>query len=394
MLILVCNAGSTSLKYKLFKMPEEKVLSTGKIERIGDAKKGIYAFKNCVTGEEKNADGIDIMTYTDGINLYLSDLAGEGKVISSISELSAVGFKTVVAKGYYGVHIITDDVMDAMKEYIDIAPAHNTFYIEAINTFRKILPDTTMVGVFETNFHRTIPDYARIYATPYEWYEKDGICRLGFHGASHGYIAYRTTQMFGEGKKVISCHLGGSSSICAIKDGKSVETSFGMSLQTGLPHSNRVGDMDAFAIVRQLSLGKSMKEIEHALNKESGLLGISGVSKDMRDIDKAAKEGNKRAALAIDFFCHEVKKFIGAYAASMGGVDYIVFTAGIGEKSVSVREKSLSGLEFLGVVLDKEKNASGEAEREISSFDSKVKVFIIPTDEEIIVARQTFSTVN
>ncbi|MHB1316073.1 MAG: acetate/propionate family kinase [Christensenellales bacterium] len=391
MLVLVCNVGSTSLKYKLFDMPSPRILAEAKIERVGSPGNGIYAYKNYLSGAETGGENLNVATYTDGINLFLKDLTGrERGAIASVGELGAIGFKTVTAKGYLGVHELTEDVLSAMEEYVEVAPVHTLSYLEAIRKFKAILPDTLMVGVFETDFHRTIPQAARMYGLPYEWYEKFGIERLGFHGASHGYIATQVEQMAGPQFKLISCHLGGSSSICAIRDGKSAETSFGFSLQSGLPHANRVGDLDAYALVYLMKKGFSLDEILNGLYKNGGLLGISGVSNDLRDIETAAKEGNERAKLAIEVLAHEIVKYIGAYIASLGGLDYLVFTAGIGENSVSLREKVCKALSHMGIVLDEERNKTGEKRRKISRDDSPVAVYVIPTNEEVGIARRIY----
>ena len=391
MLVLVCNVGSTSLKYKLFDMPSPTILVEAKIERVGSLGNGIYSYKNYCNGAETGGSHLDVATYTDGINIFLKDLTSKDLgAIVSVDEVQAIGFKTVTAKGYLGVHELTEDVLAGMEEYVEVAPVHTLSYLEAIRKFKMILPDTLMVGVFETDFHRTIPQSARMYGLPYEWYEKFGIQRLGFHGASHGYIASQVAQIAGPTYKLISCHLGGSSSLCAIKDGKSVETSFGFSLQSGLPHANRVGDLDAYALVYLMKKGYSLDEVLNGLYKQGGLFGISGVSNDLRDIEAAAKEGNERAQLAIDFLVHEIVKYIGAYIASLGGLDYLVFTAGIGENSVMLREKVCKSLAHMGIVIDDEKNKAGEKQRKISKDDSPVVVYVIPTNEEVGIARRIY----
>lgn len=390
MLILVCNAGSTSLKYKLFRMPSDSIIIEGGVEYVGSKDKGVYHYRNLTSGYEKHLENIDVPTYTKGINLFLEDLMGVHGAIKSLQELEAIGFKTVTAKGYPGVHDLTDDVLRGMEEYLEVAPVHNKVYLEAIRVFKQVLPETRMVGVFETAFHLTIPQYARIYGIPYEWYEEYGIQRLGFHGASHGYIARRITAIAGEKYKLISCHLGGSGSLCAIKDGKSIENSFGFSPQTGLPHANRVGDFDTFVLPYLINKGHSLEEIFSRLNTDGGLKGVSGISNDVREIEQEAANGNKRAQLALDFFCHEIVKYIGSYYASLGGLDYLIFTAGIGQNSSLVREKVCTKLEHLGIKLDKDANLKGPKEREISQPGSKVKVMVIPTNEEVGIAQQIY----
>ena len=387
MLILVCNVGSTSLKYKLFNMPSTDILVEAKTERVGrdDA---IFSYTNHQNGFSEKLEGIPVPGYADGIRLFLRYLLGEQSgALKSIEELEAIGFKTVLAKGYYGVHELTDEVLAAMEAYVTVAPAHNPPYIEAIRVFRSLLPDRLMVGCFETAFHRTIPLARRFYALPYEWYEKYGICRLGYHGASHGYIARQIRARAGDHFRLISCHMGGSGSICAIEDGKSVDTSFGFSLQTGIPHANRSGDMDAYVIPFLLSQGLSLDEIMEGIDKKGGLLGISGVSNDLRDIQDAAENGNERAALAIDTFCDAVVKYIGAFYAELGGMDYLVFTGGIGENSALVREKICTRLACLGVKFDCEANLAVCGEGVISAPDSPAAVLVLPTNEEVGIAQ-------
>ena len=390
MLILVCNVGSTSLKYKLFNMPSTDIIVEAKTERVGRSD-AIFSYRNHQNGFSEKLENLSIPHYADGIRLFLRYLLGETSgALERIEQLDAIGFKTVLAKGYYGVHELTDEVIAAMEAYVAVAPAHNPPYIEAIRVFQRLLPDCLMVGCFETSFHTTIPLSRRIYALPYEWYEKYGICRLGYHGASHGYIARRIQARAGEHFRLISCHMGGSGSICAIEDGKSVDTSFGFSLQTGIPHANRSGDIDAYIIPFLLSQGLSMEEIMSGIDKQGGLLGISGVSNDLRDIQTAAETGNTRAALAIDTFCDAVVRYIGAFYAELGGMDYLVFTGGIGENSVLVREKVCSRLSCLGVSFDTEANRTAHGEAVISAPDSAAQVLVLPTNEEVGIAQTIF----
>ena len=390
MLILVCNVGSTSLKYKLFNMPSTDILVEAKTERVGrdDA---IFSFTNHQNGFSEKLDGISVPGYAEGIRLFLGYLLGERSgALKSIEELEAIGFKTVLAKGYYGVHELTDEVIAAMEAYVRVAPAHNPPYIEAIRVFKGLLPDRLMVGCFETAFHTSIPLSRRIYGVPYEWYEKYGICRLGYHGASHGYIARQIKARAGEHFKLISCHMGGSGSICAIEDGKSADTSFGFSLQTGIPHANRAGDLDAYIIPYLLSEGMTMDEILKGIDKSGGLLGISGVSNDLRDIQDAAEQGNERATLAIDAFCDAVIRYIGAFYAELGGMDYLVFTGGIGENSALVREKVCTRLACLGVDFDSAANRNVRGEGVISAPGSPATVLVLPTNEEVGIAQTIF----
>ena len=390
MLILVCNVGSTSLKYKLFNMPCTDILVEAKTERVGrdDA---IFSYTNHQNGFSEKLEDLSVPGYAEGIRLFLDYLLGERSgALKDIGELEAIGFKTVLAKGYYGVHELTDEVIAAMEAYVRVAPAHNPPYIEAIRVFRSLLPDRLMVGCFETAFHTTIPLSRRIYAVPYEWYEQYGICRLGYHGASHGYIARQIRARAGEHFKLISCHMGGSGSICAVEDGKSVDTSFGFSLQTGIPHANRAGDLDAYIIPFLLSQGMSLDEILKGIDKTGGLLGISGVSNDLRDIQEAAEHGNERASLAIDAFCDAVIRYIGAFYAELGGMDYLVFTGGIGENSALVREKVCRRLSCLGVEFDEAANRSVRGEGIISAPGSPATVLVLPTNEEVGIAQTIY----
>ena len=398
MKILVSNVGSTSLKFKLLEMPEEKILCTGKVERVGSADDAIFAYENTATGR-KVSMVTGIPSYTEGIRMFTDCMLDpEGGVLGSIKEVQAVGFKTVAAKGFYGVHELTEDVMQGMRDYLSIAPAHNTAYLEAVGCFRKMLPDTVFIGVFETAFHRTIPKKRYLYSLPYEWYEKYGVRKLGYHGASHSYAASVLEEMYGTTGKAVTCHLGGSGSLCAVEDGRSVDTSFGMSLQVGLPQSNRAGDMDPYLILYLEDQGLTKNEIFDALTGKSGLLGISGVGKDLRYIMDAANQGNERAALALDMFVESVLRYIGSYAAEMGGLDNLVFTGGIGENSVFVREQVCRRLAFMGLVLDEQANREVSPENAvgskgvnvISAPESKVRVLVIPADEEIVVGRKTF----
>ena len=303
MKVLVCNAGSTSLKFKLFDMPGDTVLADGKVERVG-REDAIFHYTNRVTGYSIQLEGQSILSYAEGIGRYLSCLTDpEHGVIAAVSEIERVGFKTVLAKGFYGIHELTDEVLQAMQDYLVVAPAHNGPYLEAIRQLRQVLPGDKLVGVFETAFHTTIPKERRIFGIPYEWYEKYGIQRMGYHGASHGYIADVLTEQCGDTGCAISCHLGGSGSLCAIKNGKSMDNSFGFSLQTGTIHANRIGDTDAYVIPYLLSQGMSIEEITKGMDKQGGLLGISGVSNDLRDVQIAAESGNERAQLAVDVYC-------------------------------------------------------------------------------------------
>ena len=389
MKVLAANVGSTSLKFKLFEMPEETALCEAKIERVGSRDKAIFAYGSLVTGKHYRLEGQCIPDYTTGIRMFLEALvSGEYGVIKSVGEIDRIGFKTVLSKGFYGVHELTDAVMDGMRDYLFIAPVHNAAYLEAIGQFDSLLPDVPKIGVFETAFHTTIPTERRIYGVPYEWYEKYGLMRMGYHGASHGYIAQESCA-YGKAGRVISCHLGGSCSVCAIQDGRSVDTSFGFSLQSGLIHANRTGDADPYMIPFLKSEGLSAEEIEDGLSKHGGLLGISGVSNDMRDLQSAAESGNERARLAVDAFVSGIIKQVGAFYAELGGLDQLVFTGGIGEHSAFVRNAVCSQLRHLGIELDEEKNSASESVGVVSAAGSAVLVTVVPANEELGVARET-----
>ena len=360
-----------------------------KIERVGSRDKAIFAYGSLVTGKHYRLEGQCIPDYTTGIRMFLEALvSGEYGVIKSVGEIDRIGFKTVLSKGFYGVHELTDAVMDGMRDYLFIAPVHNAAYLEAIGQFNNLLPDVPKIGVFETAFHTTIPIERRIYGVPYEWYEKYGLMRMGYHGASHGYIAQESCA-YGKAGRVISCHLGGSCSVCAIQDGRSVDTSFGFSLQSGLIHANRTGDADPYMIPFLQSEGLSAEEIEDGLSKHGGLLGISGVSNDMRDLQRAAESGNERARLAVDAVVSGIIKQIGAFYAELGGLDQLVFTGGIGEHSAFVRNAVCSQLRHLGIELDEEKNSASESVGVVSAAGSAVLVTVVPANEELGVARET-----
>jgi acetate kinase len=393
MLILCANVGSTSFKYQIIDVDIEKSLTKGVVERIGNPPslythivpdKGIK-----LEGELEAPDHLAAVRHV--VKLLLDK---ENGVLSDLSELAGVGFKTVFAKGITRSALITEEVIEAMEEYTPLVPAHNPPYIASIRAFQELMPDKPLVGVFETWFHETMPDYAREFGLPREWVEKYDIRRYGFHGASHRYISQRVPQIMGvppEKLKIISCHLGGSSSLCAIKYGKSIDTSMGFSAQCGVLQSSRCGDLDPFIIPYIMDKEKlTTDQVRQILIKNAGLKGISGVSGDMRDLIEAASQGNDNARLALDTYYYGVKKYIGAYVAILGGVDVVVFTGGIGEKSPSSRAAICNGLEFMGIKLDEAKNAAAVGvEAEISADDSSVKILVVPTNEELIVARET-----
>ena len=388
MKVLVPNLGSTSLKYQLIDMDGERVLARGKIERIGSA----LAIVTTWDAEGKSTQATAaVPDHRAAIQTLLDRLHGGAQPTA----IDAVGFKAVHGgPRYRGSFLVTDELLEAMNEFVPVAPVHNPVYIQAMQVFREVLPGVPIVAVFEPGFHVTIPERASVYGVPYEWLEKYGVRRYGFHGSSHRYISQRVPEVLGRsaaGLRLVSCHLGGSSSICAIRDGKSLDSSFGFSAQSGMEHAARCGELDPFAVLHVMDKEKlTTAQMRELLSKKSGLLGISGVSSDLRDIEEAAAQGNTRAALAIEVLVYEVKKYIGAFAAAMGGLDAVAFAGGIGENSWQVRQEVCRGLEFLGLRLDDEKNrAPGSNDRIISSRDSNVAVLVVYTNEEIIVARET-----
>ena len=393
MKVLVINAGSSSLKYQLLDTDNQQVLAKGLCERIGID--GKFTYK--APGKD-TIDAVDVAmpTHSEAIQAVLNALVDKDNgVIASMGEIDAVGHRVVHGGETFASSVKIDDkVMAALEECIPLAPLHNPANITGIRACQAVMgPDVPQVAVFDTAFHQTMPPVAYTYALPYEYYEKDKVRRYGFHGTSHKYVSQRAAAMLGkkpEELKLISCHLGNGSSITAIDGGKSVDTSMGFTPLAGLPMGTRAGDLDA-GILEYL-MGKysmDIKEMLNVLNKKSGVLGVSGVSSDFRDLAQAGEQGNQRAALAVDMFNYGVKKYIGAYAAAMGGVDAIIFTAGVGENSADQRMAIASGLEFMGVKMDAEANNVRGKEAVISAADSKVKVLLIPTNEELMIALDT-----
>ncbi|MDR1925019.1 MAG: acetate/propionate family kinase [Planctomycetaceae bacterium] len=388
MKILVANIGSTSFKYSLFDMDTEKVLARGRVERIGES------ISPCTIeiGGTKRSHDVSVPDHAVAVRQSLAQLTSpESGVLKSVSEVSAIGFKAVHAAGISGVQIVDMKLLDAMEEMNDMFPAHNPPYIKSMRNMASQLPDIPLIAAFETGFHQTIPTRNRYYGVPFEWAEKYDVIRFGFHGASHRYIATRTAELLKrKDAKVISMHLGGSSSICAINAGKSVAASMGTSTQTGLFHGSRCGDFDPFAVPYLMKkLSKSQDEVLRILATESGLLGLSGIGADLRDITNAARNGNERAKLAMEVFVGYVRLYLGGYLVELGGADLIAFTGGIGENNYEIREMIVEGLESLGICIDKEKNHnSNSTESAIHKPESKTEIWIVPTNEEIIVARQ------
>ncbi|TDY61795.1 acetate kinase [Aminivibrio pyruvatiphilus] len=392
MKILVVNCGSSSLKYQLFDMTDESVLAKGLVERIGIEGARI---KHTKTGMDAVIRNTEISNHKVAFKVVVEALLDDSHgALKSLDELSAVGHRVVHAgEKYAGSVMITQDVIDALEECVPLAPLHNPANLMGIYAVTEALPNIPQVGVFDTAFHQTMPGYAYMYGVPYHYYEKYKVRRYGFHGTSHFYVSRRAAEILGkpvESLNIVTCHMGNGSSIAAVKGGKSVDTSMGFSPLPGVIMGTRSGDVDPL-LVSFLSdqEGIDNKAMSHVLNKESGLLGISGVSSDLRDIEEAADAGNQRARLAEDMLYYGVRKYIGSYAAAMGGMDVLVFTAGIGENSGRAREGICTGLEFMGVKLDLEKNNVRGKERIISTDDSRVKVLVVPTDEELVIARDT-----
>ena len=394
--ILVINCGSSSLKYQLINSETEGVLAKGLCERIGID--GMLTYQP--EGGEKEKSEIAMPTHTEAINAVLAALTNEKSgVIKSLSEVGAVGHRVVHGgEKFTSSCLINDESMKAIEECNDLAPLHNPANLIGIRACQELMPGVPMVAVFDTAFHQTMPDVAYTYGIPYEYYEKYKVRRYGFHGTSHSYVSKRTAEIVGkpyDQMKIIVCHLGNGASISAVNCGKSVDTSMGLTPLEGLVMGTRSGDLDP-AIIDFVGKkeGLSLDEMNEVLNKKSGMLGISGVSSDGRDLEAAAETGNKRAQLALDVFDYRVIKYIGAYAAAMNGVDAIAFTAGIGENNIKMRKDVCSSLTYLGVKLDEEKNNVRGEERILSADDSKVQVLLVPTNEELAIARETLALVK
>ena len=388
MKILVANLGSTSFKYRLFDMADERQLARGGIERIGAVESDCFVE---IAGNRQQMTA-EVPDHAVAVRQCLQQLTDPvNGCLQEASEVAAIGFKAVHGGRVSGVQRIDEELLVAMEAMNSVAPAHNPPYIAAMRQLAEQLPEIPLVAAFETGFHATIADHHRWYAIPYEWGENLHIRRWGFHGASHRYIAYRVSQLLDrEDLRVISCHLGGSSSLCAIRGEESVMTSMGMSPQTGVPHNNRVGDFDPFALPAIIaSTGKSLEEVLEMLANEAGLLGLSGLSGDVRDLQVAAEEGHERARLALDLFVAEVRRYLGGLLVELGGADAIVFTGGIGENSTMIRGSVCQGLEALGIEVDATRNATAEGETCISTSGSCTQVWVLPTNEELIVARQS-----
>ena len=397
MKILVINAGSSSLKYQLLDPETQQVLAKGLCERIGID--GRFTYKPEGKQAVKDAE-VAMPTHSEAIQTVLNALVDPANgVIASMDEIDAVGHRVVHGGEKFAKSVlITDEVMAAIEECNPLAPLHNPANIIGIKACQTLMPKTPMVAVFDTAFHQTMPAVAYTYALPYEYYTQDKVRRYGFHGTSHKYVTARAAAMLGkpmEELKLISCHLGNGSSITAVDCGKSVDTSMGFTPLAGLPMGTRSGDLDA-GILEYLmhKHGYDIDQMLNVLNKKSGVEGISGVSSDFRDLETAAAEGNERAGLALEVFAYSVKKLIGSYAAAMGGVDAVIFTAGVGENDPTTRAKAVAGLEFMGVKLDPEKNNVRGKEVDVSAADSRAHVLVIPTNEELMIAQDTAALVK
>ena len=398
MKILVLNCGSSSIKYKLFDMTTKEVMAQGGIEKIGLP--GSFLKFALPNGEKKILEK-EIPEHTAGIEFILDTLVStEYGAIQSLEEINAVGHRMVHGGERFSESVLlTQEVLDAFEACNDLAPLHNPANLKGVNAVTAILPNVPQVGVFDTAFHQTMPDYAYMYAVPYELYEKYGVRRYGFHGTSHRYVSQRVCQFLGiqaEGSKIITCHIGNGGSIAAVKDGKCVDTTMGLTPLEGLVMGTRSGDIDGGAVTFIMEKeGLDATGISNLLNKKSGVLGVSGVSSDMRELDAASQAGNPRAQLAEKMYYYRIKKYVGAYAAAMGGVDVILFTGGVGENQSQCREAVCDGLQFIGVELDKNMNNKMHGdEAVISTSESKVKVVVIPTDEEMMIASDTLAILN
>jgi len=393
MKLLACNVGSTSLKYRLYEFPQEQELLVGKIEKIGSEQAIVsYSYDNT---KERRIQPIPDMAA--GVALAISVITDSGKV-SCMDEVEGIAFKTVHGGPVTESCIADDRIFDILEEYRAVAPLHNRVYGEVMRAFREMLPSCPLVAVFETAFHKDAPEYIKRYSAPYSWMEQYGIQRYGFHGASHRYITNRMTELIGNGDasnlNIISCHLGGSSSICVVKGGISQGTTHGFSPQSGIASGTRIGDFDAYAMLYMLKKGLTPAQLDDMLFNHSGLKGISGVSEDIRELEEAAASGNERAALALDMYCYDVKRYIGQSIAVLGRVDAIVMTGGIGENSVNVRSKVLSDMQQLGIVLDSERNSAGLPEAVITADGSPIPVYVVPTNEEIMVVREAYRVIQ
>lgn len=395
MKILVLNCGSSSIKYKLYNMDDKSVMAAGGIEKVGLADSFLK-----IKSPVKETVNISVPTHDVGVELIFNTLTGPHKgCIKSLDEINAVGHRIAHGGKFTKSLELTPEVLAEWKKYESLAPLHNPAHLKGINAVTAKLPNVKQVGVFDTSFHQTMPDYAYTYALPYEYYETYGIRRYGFHGTSHRYVLARAAELYGfdpKEKNIITCHIGNGASIAAIKGGKCVDTSMGLTPLEGLIMGTRTGDIDSSAILFLMDrLGLDTKQASDLLNKKSGMLGITGRFSDMREILAAAANGDKRCQLALNMYNYRIRKYVCAYAGIMGGVDYIIFTAGVGENQYEIRQGSMEGLQHMGIIIDPEANkANRSQEGTISAPDSKVTVCVIPTDEELLVASDTMDIVN
>jgi len=392
MKVLVANLGSTSFKYRLFDLPSEKQLARGGIDRIGQPASNCFAEIGSPGGKlHREESKPRIADHAEAVRICLGHLTNpEWGCLKSVAEVGAIGFKAVFAGRLSGVRLVDETLLTAMETLSDVAPAHNPPYARAMRELKQAFPEIPLVAALETGFHETVAEENRIYAVPYEWKLEHDVQRWGFHGASHRFIGGRIAEILGnDDLRVISCHLGGSNSLCAIRGRESLANSMGMSPQTGLPHNNRVCDFDPFALpVLMKATGKSLETLLNELAEKSGLLGVSGLSGDVRDLEEAAANGHARADLALNVFVEAIRHYIGAYLVLLGGADAIVFTGGIGENSRRVRGGVCRDMEWAGLRLDSARNEQARGESRISSDDSRVEVWVVPTNEELVVARQ------
>mgnify|MGYP004458334423 FL=1 len=397
MKILVLNCGSSSIKYKLYDMDGEKVLAQGGVERIGLDEAFIKV--KLADGSKKQIMA-DLPTHKEGVQLVFKCLLDpELGAIKSLDEIGAVGHRVVQGGDLFEKScIITPEVEKGIESLIDLAPVHNKGHLAGLKAVDELMPNVPQVTVFDNAFHSTMPDYAYLYAIPYEWYSKYHVRRYGFHGTSHRYVSQRVCEFLGvdiKTQKIITCHIGNGASVAAVKYGKVIDTSMGLTPLAGLMMGSRSGDIDPSAVTYMMQKsGMTPQEMSEYLNKKSGVLGVAGISSDMRDNENADNEGNKLAHLALQMYNYRIKKYIGAYAAAMNGVDIIVWTAGVGENQEGVRWDSCADMEYLGVKMDRERNHCRGVEQVLSADDSKVKVVMIPTDEEIVIARDTLALVT
>ena len=395
MKILVLNCGSSSIKYALYNMDDKTVMTSGGAERVG--LDGAFVKVKMPNGEKKQIMH-DIPEHTEGVKFIFSLLTDpEIGVIKDLSEIGAVGHRMVHGGEKFNKSVVlNDEVLEVFKSVSDLAPLHNPANLKGVQAVSELMPGLPQVGVFDTAFHQTMPAHSYLYAIPYELYEKYGVRRYGFHGTSHRYVSQRVCEYLGVNyneKKIITCHIGNGGSVAAVENGRCVDTSMGLTPLEGLMMGTRSGDIDGGAITfLEKKLGLDADGMSNLLNKKSGVLGVTGISSDMREIDDAVANGNERAKLALDMYNYRIKKYVGAYTAAMGGCDIIVFTAGVGENQYQMREEVCSGMEYMGVKLDVEKNKTVRGEEAvISTPDSKVTVCVIPTDEELMIATDTMN---